>query len=139
MDEILFCPGGRSATSCQVMACSLCLNLFRDAAHSGSDWEIGKSRHPGHPITAPAGRGSNGLKLSCSLWCRHVDLAGNEFPFSRGVSFYEVNDEGKIVSARDCVEPAIKPGASALQVTSLLHCTLSAEPPSQQEAYSWEA
>jgi hypothetical protein len=47
---------------------------------------------------------------------RHVDLAGNEFPFSRGVSFYEVNAEGKIVSARDCVEPAIKPGASALQV-----------------------
>lgn len=49
--------------------------------------------------------------------CRHVDLQGNEFPFSRGVSFYEINDEGKIVGARDCVEPAFKPGASALQVT----------------------
>lgn len=59
-------------------------------------------------------------QMSCSLWCRHVDLAGNEFPFSRGVSFYEVNEEGKIISARDCVEPAIKPGASALQVTHLL-------------------
>lgn len=46
---------------------------------------------------------------------RHVDLAGNEFPFSRGVSFYEVNDDGKIISARDCVEPPLKPGASALQ------------------------
>ena len=45
-----------------------------------------------------------------------MDLAGNEFPFSRGVSFYEVNDDGKITSARDCVEPALKPGASALQV-----------------------
>lgn len=48
--------------------------------------------------------------------CRHVDLNGHEFPFSRGVSFYEINDEGKIVAARDCVEPALKPGSSALQV-----------------------
>ena len=48
---------------------------------------------------------------------RHVDLNGNEFPFSRGVSFYEVDDSGKIVAARDLVEPAVKPGASALLVS----------------------
>ena len=49
--------------------------------------------------------------------CRHVDLSGNEFPFSRGVSFYELDDSGRIVAARDLVEPAIKPGSSALLVS----------------------
>ncbi|PSC68605.1 polyketide cyclase [Micractinium conductrix] len=49
----------------------------------------------------------------------HVELTDDrgqsvEFPFSRGVSFYEVNDQGKIIYARDCVEPALKPGSSAL-------------------------
>lgn len=38
-----------------------------------------------------------------------------EFPFSRGVSFYETNEAGEIVFARDIVEPTFKPGASALQ------------------------
>jgi hypothetical protein len=47
---------------------------------------------------------------------RHVELDGNEFPFSRGVSFYEVNEQGQIIFARDIVEPTIKPGAAALQV-----------------------
>lgn len=49
--------------------------------------------------------------------CRHVELEGGiEFPFSRGVSFYEINEQGKIVFARDIVEPAMKPGGAALKV-----------------------
>lgn len=44
----------------------------------------------------------------------HVEVAGNEFPFSRGASFYELNSEGQIVYGRDLVEPALKPGSSAL-------------------------
>lgn len=47
---------------------------------------------------------------------RHVEVDGNEFPFSRGASFYELNSEGQIVYARDLVEPAFKPGSSALLV-----------------------
>ncbi|KAK9812268.1 hypothetical protein WJX73_009037 [Symbiochloris irregularis] len=50
----------------------------------------------------------------------HVDLAGNEFPFSRGCSFYEVDDQGKIRAARDLVEQAVKPGSSALYALKLL-------------------
>lgn len=49
-------------------------------------------------------------------WCRHLELNGVEFPYSRGVSFYEVNDDGKITSARDIPEPTIKPGDSAIYV-----------------------
>jgi hypothetical protein len=57
---------------------------------------------------------------TCLTACRHVEIAdeqgrATEFPFSRGVSFYEVNDRGQIVFARDIVEPAVKPGAAALQ------------------------
>lgn len=47
---------------------------------------------------------------------RHVEVDGNEFPFSRGASFYEVNSNGQIVYGRDLVEPALKPGSSALLV-----------------------
>lgn len=43
-----------------------------------------------------------------------------EFPYSRGLSFYEVNDEGKITSARDIPEPTIKPGDSAIYVRPLV-------------------
>ena len=56
-------------------------------------------------------------QLDAARLCRHVDCSGNEFPFSRGVSFYEVGSDGLIRSARDCVEPALKPGASALYVS----------------------
>ena len=49
---------------------------------------------------------------------RHVDCNDFEFPFSRGCSFYEVNSQGLITSARDCVEPALKPGSTALYVRS---------------------
>jgi hypothetical protein len=51
----------------------------------------------------------------------HVELDGNEFPFSRGASFYEVNADGRIVRARDLVEPAIKPGSAALQASVTPH------------------
>ena len=56
-------------------------------------------------------------QMSC-LWAirRHVELEGHEFPFSRGVSFYEVNERGQIIYARDLVEPTFKPGDSALLV-----------------------
>ena len=43
-----------------------------------------------------------------------------EFPFSRGVSFYETNDAGQIVFARDIVEPTFKPGAAALGAISVI-------------------
>ena len=46
----------------------------------------------------------------------HVEIDGNIFPFSRGVSFYEMNSDGKILRARDVVEGAVKPGTGALQV-----------------------
>lgn len=49
--------------------------------------------------------------------CRHVEVNGHEFPFSRGASFYELNADGQIVYGRDLVEPALKPGSSALLVS----------------------
>ena len=50
---------------------------------------------------------------------RHLELNGVDFPYSRGLSFYEVNDEGKITSGRDIPEPTIKPGDSAIYVSSV--------------------
>jgi len=51
----------------------------------------------------------------------HVELDGvGEFPFSRGVSFYEINEKGQIVFARDIVEPTFKPGAAALKGIALI-------------------
>ena len=44
-------------------------------------------------------------------------MDGNEFPFSRGASFYEISSQGQILYGRDLVEPALKPGSSALQVS----------------------
>ena len=44
-------------------------------------------------------------------------MDGNEFPFSRGASFYEVSSQGQILYGRDLVEPALKPGSSALLVS----------------------
>ena len=51
------------------------------------------------------------------LTCRHLELNGEEFPFSRGLSFYELNDDGKIISARDVPEPTFKPGDAAFYVS----------------------
>lgn len=62
------------------------------------------------------------MLLMIRPWCRHLELNGVDFPYSRGLSFYEVNDEGKIVSARDIPEPTIKPGDSAIYVMPLLQC-----------------
>eukprot|EP01024_Parvocaulis_polyphysoides_P028269 TRINITY_DN25577_c0_g1_i1.p1 TRINITY_DN25577_c0_g1~~TRINITY_DN25577_c0_g1_i1.p1 ORF type:complete len:263 (+),score=25.81 TRINITY_DN25577_c0_g1_i1:118-789(+) len=51
-------------------------------------------------------------------WYTSID--GRFFPFSRGCSFYRVNDEGKIISARDVVEPSSKPGASTLKLLTFV-------------------
>ncbi|KAL0050493.1 hypothetical protein WJX82_000777 [Trebouxia sp. C0006] len=50
----------------------------------------------------------------------HLELNGEDFPYSRGLSFYEVNDDGKITSARDIPEPTIKPGDSAIYAIKAL-------------------
>ncbi|PIN22340.1 hypothetical protein CDL12_04940 [Handroanthus impetiginosus] len=47
----------------------------------------------------------------------HLEWKGKPFPFSKGCSFYRldvVNGQRQIVYGRDCVEPAIKPGETAL-------------------------
>lgn len=51
------------------------------------------------------------------LW--HVEIESEregmvELPFSRGVSFYRLNDQGRIIFARDIVESPFKPGESSL-------------------------
>jgi hypothetical protein len=58
-------------------------------------------------------------ELCHHAFCRHVEVNGHEFPFSRGASFYELNSQGKILYGRDLVEPALKPGSSALLVSSI--------------------
>lgn len=50
-----------------------------------------------------------------------ADWKGRPFPFSRGCSFYRLQLDEKqqqlqIVYGRDCVEPAVKPGESALLI-----------------------
>ncbi|XP_021729569.1 uncharacterized protein LOC110696552 [Chenopodium quinoa] len=47
----------------------------------------------------------------------HLEWNGRPFPFSKGCSFYQlkvINGVRQIIYARDSVEPAIKPGESAL-------------------------
>ncbi|XP_074371720.1 uncharacterized protein LOC141712614 isoform X2 [Apium graveolens] len=47
----------------------------------------------------------------------HLEWKGKPFPFSKGCSFYKlkvVNGQRKIIYGRDSVEPAIKPGETAL-------------------------
>ena len=47
----------------------------------------------------------------------HVELNGIPFPNGRGVSFYRFSPEsGHLIFARDCVEPAIKPGKVAFAI-----------------------
>lgn len=46
---------------------------------------------------------------------RHCSVNGIEFPFSRGASFYQV-ENGRITFGRDVVEPTIKPGHGAIKV-----------------------
>ena len=51
----------------------------------------------------------------------HVELEGGVvLPFSRGTSFYQLNDQGQIIFARDIVEPSIKPGSAALRGIALV-------------------
>ena len=51
---------------------------------------------------------------------RHVEIDGHEFPFSRGVSFYEFDADGKMLKARDVVEGSVKPGTATLRVIGVL-------------------
>ncbi|XP_049380067.1 uncharacterized protein LOC125844775 isoform X1 [Solanum stenotomum] len=47
----------------------------------------------------------------------HLEWRGRPFPFSKGCSFYRlevVNGQRKILYGRDSVEPAVKPGETAL-------------------------
>ncbi|KAK9851123.1 hypothetical protein WJX84_001621, partial [Apatococcus fuscideae] len=44
----------------------------------------------------------------------HVDLDGNEFPFTRGVSFYELDGQGRMLRGRDLLESPFKPGRPVL-------------------------
>lgn len=39
-------------------------------------------------------------RLWLHFFSRHVEIDGNVFPFSRGVSFYEMDAQGKILRAR---------------------------------------
>ncbi|KAG0487000.1 hypothetical protein HPP92_009095 [Vanilla planifolia] len=51
----------------------------------------------------------------------HLEWRGRPFPFSKGCSFYRLevsNGTRKIIYARDCVEPAFKPGTTALAIIS---------------------
>lgn len=51
----------------------------------------------------------------------HVEFKnGTTLPFSRGASFYRINNQGQIVYARDIVEPAFKPGSGALKAISFI-------------------
>lgn len=53
------------------------------------------------------------------LW--HVELDGIPFPNGRGVSFYRFSEvTGKLVLARDLVEPPIKPGKAAFFIIRLV-------------------
>ncbi|MBC6423490.1 MAG: nuclear transport factor 2 family protein [Hormoscilla sp. SP5CHS1] len=53
------------------------------------------------------------------LW--HVELGGIPFPNGRGVSFYRLSEvTGKLVFARDIVEPPIKPGKAAFFIIRLV-------------------
>ena len=53
------------------------------------------------------------------LW--HVELDGIPFPNGRGVSFYRFSEvTGKLVLARDLVEPPIKPGKAAFFLIRLV-------------------
>ena len=49
----------------------------------------------------------------------HVESNGQPLPFTRGVSFYTFNADGKIETGFDMVEPSIKPGDASLALLSL--------------------
>mmetsp|Transcript_27084 Transcript_27084/g.62932 ORF Transcript_27084/g.62932 Transcript_27084/m.62932 type:complete len:178 (+) Transcript_27084:68-601(+) len=55
----------------------------------------------------------------CGMYWHCETEAGDAFPFSRGLSFYKVNAEGKICFAREIPEPAVKPGSMGLAFAKL--------------------
>ncbi len=63
---------------------------------------------------------TRGEGLSAGLtW--HVELDSIPFPNGRGVSFYRLSpDSGKIIFARDVVEPPVKPGKMAFGLIRLV-------------------
>lgn len=62
---------------------------------------------------------SDGKESAGVVW--HVEFDGGiVLPFSRGVSFYRVNDKGQIIYGRDIVEPAFKAGSGALKAISIV-------------------
>jgi ketosteroid isomerase-like protein len=66
----------------------------------------------------------------------HVEFKnGTTLPFSRGASFYRINNQGQIVYARDIVEPAFKPGSGALKAISLIAPVIRKLGPSADPAY----
>ncbi|MEM7065017.1 MAG: nuclear transport factor 2 family protein [Cyanobacteria bacterium P01_B01_bin.77] len=71
----------------------------------------------------------------------HVEINEMAFPNGRGVSFYRFSPEsGKLIFARDCVEPALKPGKAAFTiirwVTPLVRYWLGRQLSTGQEASS---
>ncbi|MEM9907443.1 MAG: nuclear transport factor 2 family protein [Cyanobacteria bacterium P01_D01_bin.44] len=51
----------------------------------------------------------------------HVELEGIPFPNGRGTSFYRLSETtGKVIFARDIVEPSIKPGRIAFSIIRLV-------------------
>lgn len=73
------------------------------------------------------------------LW--HIELDGIPFPNGRGVSFYRLSETtGKLIFARDLVEPPIKPGKFAFWiirlVTPLVRRLLKRQPETRSTAQS---
>ncbi len=52
------------------------------------------------------------------IW--HIELDGVAFPNGRGISFYRFSTSGKLIFARDCVEPTMKPGKAAFAIIRLV-------------------
>ncbi|NEP15596.1 MAG: nuclear transport factor 2 family protein [Leptolyngbya sp. SIO4C1] len=51
----------------------------------------------------------------------HVELDGIAFPNGRGASFYRLSERsGKVIFARDIVEPPVKPGKVAFAIIRLV-------------------
>lgn len=68
----------------------------------------------------------------------HVELNGMAFPNGRGVSFYRFSTKsGKLIFARDCVEPTLKPGKTAFTiirwVTPLVRYWLGRQQPTPKD------
>jgi len=50
----------------------------------------------------------------CGAYWHCETPEGKAFPFSRGLSFYKCDEEGKLVFAREIPEPSTKPGPAGL-------------------------